>query len=99
MSTLQKSSAAHLHALAESSLLAHFAAYCEGAVIVDAQARIVWMNDRYPERLGIKLPADVVGLPVEKVIPHSLMRQVVDSGKPILLDVMEHADAAFVVTR
>lgn len=88
-----------LRRLASETLLAHFAEYCEGAVIVDAEARIVWMNDRYPERLGVAVPSCVVGQPIEEVIPNSLMRQVVQSGKPIMLDIMEYGEAAFVVTR
>ncbi len=88
-----------LRRLASESLLAHFAEYCEGAVIVDKDARVVWMNDRYPERLGIAVPACVVGQLIEEVIPNSLMRQVVQSGKPIMLDIMEYGEAAFVVTR
>lgn len=92
-------SAEELRQLASESLLAHYAEYCEGAVIVDAEARIVWMNKRYPERLGIAVPECVVGKEIEQVIPNSLMRQVVESGQPIMLDVMEYGDAAFVVTR
>ncbi len=92
-------SAEELRQLASESLLAHYAEYCEGAVIVDADARIVWMNKRYPERLGIAVPECVVGKEIEQVIPNSLMRQVVESGQPIMLDVMEYGDAAFVVTR
>jgi transcriptional regulator with PAS, ATPase and Fis domain len=92
-------SAEELRQLASESLLAHYAEYCEGAVIVDAEARIIWMNERYPERLGIAVPACVVGEEIEKIIPNSLMRQVVDTGRPIMLDIMEYGDAAFVVTR
>ncbi|NJD25916.1 MAG: AAA family ATPase [Betaproteobacteria bacterium] len=92
-------SADELRELAAHSLLEHFADLCEGAIIVDAEARIVWMNERYPERLGITDPAAAIGRPIEEAIPHSLMRQVVESGKPIMLDIMEFADEAFVVTR
>ena len=92
-------SAEELRQLASESLLAHYAEYCEGAVIVDAEARVVWMNDRYPERLGIALPECVVGQEIEKVIPNSLMRQVLETGRPIMLDIMEYGEAAFVVMR
>ncbi len=88
-----------LRQLASQSLLAHFADLCEGAVIVDAQARIVWMNDQYPGRLGIKDPAAAIGRPIEEAIPNSQMRQVVDSGRPIMLDIMDFGDESFVVTR
>ncbi|RKT62862.1 Fis family sigma54 specific transcriptional regulator [Azonexus fungiphilus] len=88
-----------LRRLASDTLLSHFADYCEGAVIVDRDARIVWMNDSYPERLGIALSSCVIGQPIEQVIPNSMMRQVVHSGQAIMLDIMEYGDRAFVVTR
>lgn len=85
--------------LASQTLLKHFADYCEGAIIVDRAACIVWMNDRYPARLGIDVSSCVIGQPVESVIPNSLMRKVVESGQPILLDIMEYGERAFVVSR
>ena len=88
-----------LRQLASQSLLAHFADLCEGAVIVDARARVVWMNDQYPARLGVRDPAATIGRPIEEVIPNSQMRQVVDSGRPIMLDIMDFGDESFVVTR
>ncbi|MBS1191852.1 MAG: modulated sigma-54 specific transcriptional regulator, Fis family [Rhodocyclaceae bacterium] len=89
----------HLRELARQSLLSHFADLCEGVVIVDGKARIVWMNDNYPRRLGIADPAAAIGQPIETVIPNSQMRQVVESGRPIMLDVMEFGSGSFVVTR
>ena len=88
-----------LRQLASKSLLSHFADLCEGAVIVDAAANVVWMNDQYPARLGIPDPAATVGRPIEEVIPNSLMRQVIATGRPIMLDIMDFGDQAFVVTR
>ena len=88
-----------LRQLASQSLLTHFADLCEGAVIVDARGNVVWMNDQYPARLGIADPAATIGRPIEEVIPNSQMRQVVDSGRPIMLDIMDFGDQAFVVTR
>jgi transcriptional regulator with PAS, ATPase and Fis domain len=88
-----------LRQLASQSLLAHFADLCEGAVIVDAEAKVVWMNDQYPARLGIRNPATAVGRPIEEVIPNSLMRQVIGTGRPIMLDIMDFGEEAFVVTR
>ncbi|MBS0552307.1 MAG: PAS domain-containing protein, partial [Proteobacteria bacterium] len=88
-----------LRELASQSLLSHFADLCEGAVIVDADARVVWMSDRYPGRLGLDDPAAAIGRPIEEVIPNSQMRQVVESGRPIMVDIMDFGDEAFVVTR
>jgi len=88
-----------LRELANRSLLKYFADICEGAVIVDARARLVWMNDRYPVRLSIANPASAIGRPIEEVIPNSQMRQVVESGRPIMLDIMDFGAESFVVTR
>lgn len=88
-----------LRQLASKSLLSHFADLCEGAVVVDAEANVVWMNDQYPARLGIRNPASTVGRPIEEVIPNSLMRQVISTGRPIMLDIMDFGEEAFVVTR
>ncbi|UCV14787.1 sigma-54 interaction domain-containing protein [Quatrionicoccus australiensis] len=88
-----------LQLLANQSLLAHFADVCAGVVIVDASANVVWMNDHYPRRLHIADPAAMIGQPVEKIIPNSQMRQVVECGRPIMLDVMDFEGDSFVVTR
>jgi transcriptional regulator with PAS, ATPase and Fis domain len=88
-----------LRQLANESLLAHFADYCAGVVIVDAEANVVWMNDQYLRRLRVVDPPAMIGGPIEAVIPNSLMRQVVENGRPIMLDVMDFGDESFVVTR
>lgn len=72
---------------------------CEGTVVVDRDARVVWINERYATRLGAISAANAVGRPIEEVIPSSLMRQVVTTGQPILLDLLETPDTTFVVTR
>ncbi len=85
--------------LASRSLLAHFAELCEGAILVDADANVVWMNGRYPERLGITDVASVIGRPIEEIIPHSLMRTVVKNDRPIMVDIMDFGAESFVVSR
>ncbi len=72
---------------------------CEGTVIVDRECRIVWMNARYAARFGVAGTEEVIGRIIEEIIPTSMMREVVQSGQPILLDVMETAKDAFVVVR
>ena len=96
---LAASEAEHLLKIATESLLGHFAEICEGAVIVDRHARIVWMNDRYPKRLGVTDPAAAIGQPVESILPNSLMREVVETGRPIMLDIMDFGEESFVVVR
>ncbi|MGE7989525.1 sigma-54 interaction domain-containing protein [Pseudomonas sp. NPDC089554] len=71
----------------------------EGTIIVDRQARIVWMNERYARRFGLADAASAIGQPCEAVIPGSLMREVVTNGKPILLDMLDTAKEPFVVMR
>ncbi len=71
----------------------------EGTVIVDADARVVWINDRYAERFGFSDAAAAIGLPVEEVIPGSLMREIVHSGRPMLLDIMKTKKEPLVVMR
>ncbi len=71
----------------------------EGTIAVDRDARIVWINGKYARMLGITDPAQAVGRAVEEIIPHSLMRQVVTSGQPILLDLMAVGTQRLVVSR
>jgi transcriptional regulator with PAS, ATPase and Fis domain len=71
---------------------------CEGSLIVDRDARVVWINDRYAARLGLD-PAKVIGSEIETCIPNSLMRQIVVTGKPIPLDVFQASGHTFVVIR
>ncbi len=90
---------ASVHARAVRSLFGLFDSLCEGAVAVDRNARIVWINDKYRALLGLGESETVLGRDVEDVIPQSLMRHVVETGQPILLDIMRFQDRWFVVTR
>jgi transcriptional regulator with PAS, ATPase and Fis domain len=71
----------------------------KGAITVDAEARITWIDDRYRELLGIPGDVELIGQPVENTIPHSLLRRVVETGRPILIDIMAFDDKQFVVCR
>ena len=88
-----------VHAKAVQSLFALFEEMCEGALAVDRDARIIWINQKYRVLLGVGETDYVVGRDVEDVIPHSRMREVATSGRPILLDIMQFGDQWFVVTR
>lgn len=83
---------------AMQSMFDCFEGLCEGTVIVDRGAKVVWINDRYAARLHID-PVKAIGQEIEAIIPNSLMRQVVDTGNPILIDLLEAADQTFVVMR
>ena len=83
-------------ALAAFSLMRE---YFQGALIVDKEARITWIDPRYRELLKLAPDFTPYGLPVEQVIPHSLMRRVVETGRPILVDIMEFDEQHLVVCR
>ncbi len=83
---------------AMQSMFDCFEGLCEGTVIVDRDARVVWINDRYAARLNVD-PGQAIGQEIEAIIPNSLMRQVVETGNPILLDLLETANQTFVVMR
>jgi len=71
----------------------------EGAIMVDAEANIVWLDGRYRRLLNLAADYDPVGRPVEDVLPHSQLRRIVKSGRPSLLDIMQFDDRQFVVCR
>ncbi|ERS15330.1 sigma-54 interaction domain-containing protein [Alloalcanivorax xenomutans] len=70
-----------------------------GGIAVDRQARITWINASYASLLGIEDPAAVIGEPVRRVIPMTRMPEVVETGRPLLLDIMEYESQQLVVTR
>ncbi|WP_176060919.1 sigma 54-interacting transcriptional regulator [Paraburkholderia sp. BCC1876] len=84
---------------AMDSLFRTFENFSEGTFIVDAEARVVWINKRYAARFGFSDPQQAIGRDCEAVIPNSLMREVVKTGKPILLDILETDREPLVVTR
>src|SRR3954470_7872501 len=81
------------------SLLKLFNDSCEGTIAVDQQARIAWINDKYANFLGLKNADDAVEMTVEEIIPNSRMREVVQTGKPIMLDIMTIGEQPLVVMR
>ena len=83
---------------AVKSLFQMLESICEGALIVDRAARLVWISDKYLALLGLSTD-QALGREIEEVIPARLMSQVVETGEPILLDIMDVKDQSFVVTR
>ena len=85
--------------IARKSLFQGLDHMCEGALIVDREARIVWMSEKYAARLKLPGAEHAIGKVVEDVIPNSLMREVVRTGEPIMLDIMQFGEESFVVMR
>ncbi len=90
---------AEIHERAVQSLFALFEELCDGAIAVDRDARIVWINDKYRAVLGLPEGLSAIGRPIEDVIPNSMLRHVIETGRPILLDLMAFGGRWFVVTR
>ncbi len=87
---------------AATTFFEHLSEMCEGILVVDHESRLVWVNDRYERylpRLGFAGPDEAIGRLIEEVVPNTLMRQVVQTGQPILLDIIENLSGSFVVSR
>ena len=88
--------------LAARSMFELFASASEGMLLVDRDARVVWINDlyrRYLPALGFAREEDFVGHPVSQVIHNTQMHEVLRTGKPILIDLLTNKAGTFVVSR
>jgi transcriptional regulator with PAS, ATPase and Fis domain len=92
-------SADAVRTVAMKSLFDRLEALCEGAVAVNTDAKIIWINRKYAERLGLPDFHAALGKDIEEVIPNSHMREVVKTGQAIVLDIMDMAGEHCVVTR
>ena len=88
--------------LAARSMFDLFANASEGMMLVDRQARVVWINDqykRYLPALGFSRTEDFIGHSVASVVQNTQMHQVLETGKPILIDLLTNRAGTFVVSR
>ena len=88
-------------ALAAQSMFDTFASTAMGTMVVDRSHHIVWIDDGYRRFLPAlgHAEGDFVGRAVEDVVPNTLMGQVIDSGTPILLDLLTNQAGTFLVSR
>ena len=87
--------------LAAQSMFDTFARTAMGMMVVDRSHRIVWISEGYKRflpALGHE-ESDFVGRRVEEVVPNTLMAQVIDSGQPILVDLLTNQAGTFLVSR
>ncbi len=94
--------AASVLKLAARSMFDLFSSMSEGMMLVDRAGRVVWINDSYKKflpALGFERAEDFVGRPVKEVVPNTLMPFVIESGKPILVDLLTNNAGTFVVSR
>jgi transcriptional regulator with PAS, ATPase and Fis domain len=88
--------------LAARSMFDVFAGTAMGMMLVDRQHRIVWISDSYQQflpALGFERAEQFVGRLIEDVVPNSLMGKVIDSGQPILVDLLSNPAGTFLVSR
>jgi len=87
--------------LAARSMFDTFASSAMGAMVVDRQHRIVWISESYKQFLPALGHAedDFVGRRVEEVVPNTLMAEVIDTGRPILVDLLTNKAGTFLVSR
>jgi transcriptional regulator with PAS, ATPase and Fis domain len=88
--------------LAARSMFDLFANASEGMLLVDRKGRVVWINDQYRRflpALGYEREEDFVGHPVSNVVQNTQMHQVLETGKPILIDLLTNKAGTFVVSR
>ncbi|HUL66801.1 MAG TPA: sigma 54-interacting transcriptional regulator [Burkholderiaceae bacterium] len=96
------SDAASILKLAARSMFDLFANAAQGMLLVDRTGRVVWINEAYKRflpALGFEREEDFVGRPVEEVVQNTLMHQVLETGKPILVDLLTNKAGTFVVSR
>ena len=99
--TLPKDADAVL-ALAARSMFDVFARATQGMMVVDRDHRVVWISEGYKRflpALGFQNEGEFVGRRVEEVVPNTLMAQVIDSGQPILVDLLTNQAGTFLVSR
>ena len=88
--------------LAAQSMFDTFASTAMGMLVVDRQHRIVWISEGYKgflPALGFGSESEFVGKRVEEVIPNTLMPQVIDTGQPMLVDLLTNHAGTFLVSR
>jgi transcriptional regulator with PAS, ATPase and Fis domain len=88
--------------LAAQSMFDTFARTAMGTMVVDRDHRIVWISEGYKSflpALGFSRESDFVGKRVEEVVPNTLMAHVIDTGQPILIDLLSNHAGTFLVSR
>jgi transcriptional regulator with PAS, ATPase and Fis domain len=88
--------------LAARSMFDLFANASEGMLLVDRDARVVWINDQYKRflpALGFERVEDFLGHSVTEVVHNTQMDRVIRTGKPILIDLLSNRAGTFVVSR
>ena len=89
-------------ALAARSMFHLFSSMSQGMFLADRSGRVVWVNEgyrRFLPALGVASVDDFLGHMVEEVIPNTQMRRVLETGEPVLIDLLTNQAGTFVVSR
>ncbi|HSW18364.1 MAG TPA: sigma 54-interacting transcriptional regulator [Ramlibacter sp.] len=89
-------------ALAARSMFQLFSNISQGMFLVDRTGVIVWVNEGYKRflpALGFSSVDQFVGHKVEDVVPNTQMSRVLETGQPILIDLLTNRAGTFVVSR
>ncbi|WP_205665129.1 sigma-54 interaction domain-containing protein [Caldimonas tepidiphila] len=79
-----------------------FAETAEGMLVVDRAGCVVWISDGYKRflpALGFERECDFVGHSIDEVVPNTLMRDVIETGRAILVDLLTNRAGTFLVSR
>ncbi|MBV8035647.1 sigma 54-interacting transcriptional regulator [Roseateles sp.] len=88
--------------LAARSMFDVLARSAEGMFVIDRSHHIVWISDGYKRflpALGFADEREFVGKRVEDVVPNTQMLQVLETGKPVLVDLLTNKAGTFLVSR
>jgi transcriptional regulator with PAS, ATPase and Fis domain len=87
--------------LAAQSMFDTLAQAAMGMMVVDRHHRIVWISEGYKRFLpGLgHEESDFVGRLVEEVVPNTLMAHVIETGQPMLVDLLTNQAGTFLVSR
>ncbi len=88
--------------LAARSMFHLLSSVSQGMFLVDHRGCIVWVNEGYQRflpDLGFSSLDQFLGRMVEEVIPNTQMRRVLETGEPVLVDLLDNRAGTFVVSR
>lgn len=89
----------NMHVHAAESFFKIFQDLACGSVVVNRDARITWIDEKYIAFLGLPAGTDLTGRPIREVVENTRMPEVLKEGKAIPFDVMETKNGWCVVSR
>jgi transcriptional regulator with PAS, ATPase and Fis domain len=88
--------------LAAQSMFDLYAQTVQGMMVVDREHRVVWISEGYKRflpALGFAGEHEFVGQRIEAVVPNTLLAQVIETGQPIMVDLLTNRAGTFLVSR